>query len=323
MSVAHTSRTVSRRFLMSRALASALALAGLCVGVAAAADPIKVDLKDFKWKCKFDSGDALGGYEEGEGKLFFYTFGTQTATVKIPEDGEYTITVEASCNAAEKEMAKFKLDVGDVEVAKEFTLKEEAAKSYELTAKLKKGEQKLVIEFLNDKYKDGEYDLNLYVHGVKIEPKKAGDKKEEKKEEKKAGEPVNFDLKTFKWVPKNAARTELGGYDDGEGKLFLYTFGSQVVNWTVPADGEYTITVEASCTAAEKEMAKFKLTVGDVEVAKECTLKEEAAKPYEFTATLKKGEQKLGIEFLNDKYKEGEYDLNLFVHSVKAEPKKK
>src|SRR5262245_34837727 len=166
MSLAPTSRTLSRRLLMSRALVSAAAFAALCVGVAVAADPIKLDLKDFKWKCKFDTGADLGGYDEGESKLFFYTFGTQTATVKIPDDGEYTITVEASCTAAEKEMAKFKLTVGDVEVAKEHTLKEEAAKPYELTAKLKKGEQKLVIEFLNDKYKDGEYDLNLFVHGV-------------------------------------------------------------------------------------------------------------------------------------------------------------
>ena len=119
---------------------------------------------------------SLGGHDEGEGKLFFYSFGTQTATVKIPEDGEYTITVEASCTAAEKEMAKFKLTVGDVEVAKEHSMKEEATKPYEFTAKLKKGDAKLVIEFLNDKYKENEYDLNLFVHGVKVEPKK-GEKK--------------------------------------------------------------------------------------------------------------------------------------------------
>jgi hypothetical protein len=156
---------------MSRALASALALAGLCVGVAAA-DPIKVELKDFKWKCKFDNGDALGGYEEGEGKLFFYSFGTQTATVKIPEDGEYTITVEASCTEAKKVFAAFKLTVGDVVVTKEHFLKSEDPKPYTLTATLKKGTRPLVIEFLNDEYKENEYDRNLYVHAVKLEPKK-------------------------------------------------------------------------------------------------------------------------------------------------------
>ena len=170
---------------MFRALVSAAVLAGLCLVAAAAADPIKLELKDFKWKPKNEGNTDLGGYNEGEGKLFLYTFGTQSADVKIPEDGEYTITVEASCDVAEKQFAKFKLTVGDVVVAKEHTLTAADAKSYEFTAKLKKGDAKLSIEFLNDLYKEGEYDLNLYVHGVKVEPKKAGEKKEEKKEEKK------------------------------------------------------------------------------------------------------------------------------------------
>jgi len=171
---------------MFRAFLTALACAGLCVGIVAAADPIKLELKDFKWKPKNKgNSDDLGGFNEGEGKLFLYTFGSQTADLKVPEDGEYTITVEASCNMAEKQYAKFKLTVGDLEVAKEHTLTSEDAKPYEFTAKLKKGDTKLSVEFLNDLYKDGEYDLNLYIHSVKVEPKKAGEKKEEKKEEKK------------------------------------------------------------------------------------------------------------------------------------------
>ena len=170
---------------MFRALLTAFACAGLCLGVVAAADPIKLELKDFKWKPKnASSSEDLGGFNEGEGKLFFYTHGVQTADLKVPEDGEYTITVEASCNMAEKQYAKFKLTVGDVEVAKEHALTQEDAKSYELTAKLKKGDAKLAIEFLNDLYKDGEYDMNLYVHSVKVEPKKPGEKKDEKKENK-------------------------------------------------------------------------------------------------------------------------------------------
>ena len=148
-------------------------------GIAIAADAIKPNLKDFKWKCKFDNGEALGGYDENDSRFFFYSFGTATCDVAIPADGEYTITVEASCSAAEKEFAKFKLSVGEVVVAKEHACTTEDVKKYALTAKLKKGKQPLVIEFLNDKFKEGEYDLNLYVSGVTIE------KKEEKKEEKK------------------------------------------------------------------------------------------------------------------------------------------
>lgn len=173
---------------MSRVIVAAVLFAGLSVGLVAAADPIKIELKDFKWKPKnAGNSDDLGGFNEGEGKLFFYTVGTQTATVKVPDDAEYTITVEASCNMADKQYAKFKLTVGEVEIAKEHALKEEDAKPYTFTAKLKKGEAKLTIEFLNDLYKEGEYDMNLYVHSVKVEPKKPGEKKEEKKEAKKDG----------------------------------------------------------------------------------------------------------------------------------------
>src|SRR6476469_6450546 len=98
-------------------------------GVAAAADPIKVELKDFKIKGSLP-GD-LFGYNDGEDKLFFLTNGAMEAGVKIPEDGEYTITVEASCDEALNEKAKFKLSVGDEVVAKEHVLTETGQKKYE------------------------------------------------------------------------------------------------------------------------------------------------------------------------------------------------
>ncbi|HSQ54989.1 MAG TPA: hypothetical protein VLM40_04515, partial [Gemmata sp.] len=55
-----------------------LAAAGLAVavgGIVIAADAIKPDLKNFKWKCKFDNGESLGGYDENENRFFLYTFG--------------------------------------------------------------------------------------------------------------------------------------------------------------------------------------------------------------------------------------------------------
>jgi hypothetical protein len=155
--------------MRARILGAFVVLAA-AVGVVAAAEPIKVKLDDFKLKS--EGGDDLVGYNADEMKLFFYTNGTATATVKVPEDGEYTITIEASCDEAEKEKAKFKLTVGDVEAAKSFELKATEAKEYPFTAKLKKGDAKLVIEFLNDAYKENEFDRNLYVHAVKLEKKK-------------------------------------------------------------------------------------------------------------------------------------------------------
>ena len=144
----------------------------LTIGLAVAAEPIKLELKDFTMKAAFEGGQELVGYNEGEGKLFYYVNGTGTATVKVPDDGEYVITIEASCDEAKGEKAKLSLKVGDTEVAKSFALTEVNMKEYPFTAKLKKGETKLVIAFLNDTFKEGEYDSNLYVHAVKLEPKK-------------------------------------------------------------------------------------------------------------------------------------------------------
>jgi hypothetical protein len=157
---------------MTRFVLFAVGVFTLAAGPAAfAADAVKVELKDFKWKAAFDGGAELGGYDENESRFFFYTNGTASGEVTIPEDGEYTITVEASSSEAQKEFAKFKLTAGETVVAKEHACTAEDKKKYTFTAKLKKGKQPLVIAFLNDKFKEGEYDLNLFVYGVTVEKK--------------------------------------------------------------------------------------------------------------------------------------------------------
>lgn len=155
--------------MLKRMLALVVVMSVVSLGVAYAADALKLSLKDCKWK---GGGDELGGYDENDSRFFMYTNGTCTGEIDIPAEGEFTITIEASCTPADKELAKFKLMVGETEVTKEQALKAEDAKEYALTAKLKKGKQKVVVEFLNDKYKEGEYDMNLFIHGVKFEEKK-------------------------------------------------------------------------------------------------------------------------------------------------------
>lgn len=150
----------------------ALLAAALAAGpVALAADAVKADLSAFKWKAAADGGADLGGYDAGEGRFFFYTNGTATGEVAVPEDGEYTITVDAGCTEAQKEFAKFKLTVGGEVVAKEHALTAEERKAYTFTAKLKKGKQPLAVEFLNDVYKENEYDRNLFVYAVALAKK--------------------------------------------------------------------------------------------------------------------------------------------------------
>lgn len=135
-------------------------------------DAIKLDLKAAKYKAAFEGGSELVGYNEGDEKAFFYTNGEVTLTAKVPATGEYTIVISASCQAALKENAKFNLNVDGKEISKDFTLKTEDQKDYEFTGKFKEGENKLVIAYTNDVYKENEYDRNFYVHSVTLKPKK-------------------------------------------------------------------------------------------------------------------------------------------------------
>ena len=64
------------------------------------------------------------------------------------------------------------------------------------------------------------------------------------------------------------------------------------------------------------ERAKFKLSLDGKLVGKETLLTADGEKEYKFTTAVKAGERKVGIEFTNDVYKEGEYDRNLYVHAV-------
>jgi hypothetical protein len=140
-------------------------------GTAAAADAITVALKDVKLKAA--EGNPADGvrFVEDESKIAFYTNGTAAAEIKVPEDGEYEVTIEMSCDEAQGEKAKVKVTAGGEVLKDAFALTETTAKKYPFTAKLKKGDAKLQIEFLNDKYKENEYDLNLYVHAIKVAKK--------------------------------------------------------------------------------------------------------------------------------------------------------
>jgi len=146
-------------------------IAVLCLlpAILLAAEPIKLDLSDFKLEPAFKGGEDLVKYDDN--KINFYTNGTATVKLKVPDDGDYVIVVDASCTEALKEMAKLTLKVGDTAIKENFALTTEDQKEYKFDAKLKKGETTLSIAFTNDAYKENEYDRNLYVHGVTVEKK--------------------------------------------------------------------------------------------------------------------------------------------------------
>jgi hypothetical protein len=140
---------------------------------AADTDPISVALRTFKFKTKTpDSPSELLGYSQDEGRLFFYTNGTAESTVKIPADAEFEIVINASCDPAQNERAKFKLTVDGKDVGMETLLTSDDAKDYKLSGgKLTAGDRKIAVEFTNDVYKEGEYDRNFYVYSVMVKKK--------------------------------------------------------------------------------------------------------------------------------------------------------
>jgi hypothetical protein len=135
-----------------------------------------------------------------------------------------------------------------------------------------------------------------------------------------AAEPIKLDLSLFKLMPAAKIPDEL--LKNENDTISFYAGGSAVSKLTVPADGDYVIVVEASCTAALKENAKFTLKVGDTVVKEKFELTGEDQKEYKFDAKLTKGETTLSITYTNDAYKENEYDRNLFIHAVRVETKK-
>lgn len=134
------------------------------------AEPIKIDLADFKLTSAIKGGDDLVKYENDT--ISFYVNGNAAAKLKVPADGDYVIVIEASCNAALKENAKLTLKVGDKAIKEKFELTTEDKKEYKFDAKLTKGETILSIDFMNDVYKENEYDRNLFVHQVRVETMK-------------------------------------------------------------------------------------------------------------------------------------------------------
>lgn len=127
--------------------------------------PIKADVSKIKF---LSESSELFGFDDGESRAFFYTNGAGELVVKVPADGEYEVIVTASCIAAKGENAKFKLKVDGEQVGSETQLKSEDAKDYAFTAALKAGDRKIATEFTNDLYKEGEYDLNFYLNGLKV-----------------------------------------------------------------------------------------------------------------------------------------------------------
>lgn len=134
-----------------------------------------------------------------------------------------------------------------------------------------------------------------------------------------AADTIKIDLDDFKLTPDAKGTDDL--LTNLDGKLSFYVNGTATAKVTIPADGEYTIVISASCMEALKEKARFTLKVGNTTVKEKFELTSEDEKEYKFPAKLTKGATTLSIQYTNDVYKANEYDRNLFIHAVKLEKK--
>jgi len=132
--------------------------------------------------------------------------------------------------------------------------------------------------------------------------------------------PVELDLAKFTGPAEPA---ELFGYDEGAGRIFLYTKGAIALPLRLEADGDYELAINAACDEADGQKAKFTVTLDGQAIGGEITCTAVEAKVYVLKAPgLKAGDHKIAVSFLNDIYKENEYDLNFYVHGVTVRPAK-
>src|SRR5688572_30542682 len=80
--------------------------------------------------------------------------------------------------------------------------------------------------------------------------------------------PVTADLSKFKGPAEGA---ELFGYDDGSGRIFMYTAGAVEIPVKIAVDGAYEIVVNVSCDEAMGQKAKFTVAVDGQKIGGEIT----------------------------------------------------
>jgi hypothetical protein len=146
-----------------------LALACLaCSATLYAADEVPLESFKLVGKDNSDPGESIQ-HNSGDGKIFFYIVGTAKGSYEAKDAGPAKLILEASCDEANNEKAKLKITVNGKVLQEKFELKEAGQQVYEFKTELKKGKNTIEIEFLNDLYKENEYDLNFYLHSVKFD----------------------------------------------------------------------------------------------------------------------------------------------------------
>ena len=247
--------------------------------------------------------------------------------VTAPADGTYKIMVRAAASRAGDELAKITLRIGDQDLGThevKTVFKDEIGPWQNLTveAKLKKGESKLTVGYINDFQDDknpdaARRDRNVAVADVAVDgpfslmtPK-----------------PSRFLAWLLDGRAVGAPEMELSGEDfqKGEGvasidtgTIELATAGYVKHPVEIEKAGKFRFNLKVGSIQAGDEPAKCELRIAGKTVgAFKVTTKDQAPQRFDCEAELPAGRHELQVHFLNDFYDpKTKADRNLWIHEV-------
>jgi hypothetical protein len=271
-----------------------------------------------------------GETEVDGNRRWFFSNAEVSQKFHAPADGTYTLTLHVAATQAGGELAKIGLkvngkDESTFEVAQNWKAEKPAFQEIKHTLKLKAGETKLTVGFLNDfndeKNKDSaKSDRNVVLDKVAVNgPHRLLAPRGSRflswlMDEKPVGRP------TVQWTGEDLESGQ-GNARKDTGGIQLSSKGYVKHPVQITTAGKYRISIRAGAQQAGEEPAKFDIRLaGNTIGAFSVTAKNQTPQTFSLEAPLPAGNHEIQIWFLNDYYEPTtKADRNLWVHQVKLE----
>lgn len=271
-----------------------------------------------------------GDTKEDGNRRWFFANAEVSQKFYAPAEGTYTVTLHAAATQAGGEAAKIGLkvngkDESTFEVTQKWKAENPEFQAITQTLKLKAGETKLSVAFLNDlseekSAKGKGKDRNVVLDKVEVKgPHSLLAPKGSRflrwlLDNKPAGLPA------IQWTGEDLESGQ-GNARKDTGGILLASNGYVKHPVQITTAGKYRISVKAGAQQAGDEPAKFDVRLaGNTVGAFSVTAKNQTPQSFTLDAQLPAGSHELQIWFLNDYYEpETKADRNLWVHQVKLE----